>query len=106
MRFRQPPHASSGRMGFCFAQENLWKKGETERKTSPLFHAFHKADPASQPPVEKPLSCPQTFPRFPQEAGPNRPQTGIRNLLGINHLGACLRLSPQTVFAYNTETNS
>lgn len=100
------PHASDWRMGFCFAQENLWKSGELQRKTSPVIHAFHIALSPPEGAVEKPGFCPQSFPSFPQDAGPYRPQTGFRNLLNSNKLGAPSSLSPQTVFAYNTETNS
>lgn len=106
MAFWHKPHASDWRMGFCFAQENLWKSRELQRKTSPVFHAFHKAPQASKPCVEKAGFCPQAFPFFPQGPGPYRPQTGFRNPLKTNTLGMPSSLSPQTVFAYNTETNS
>lgn len=106
MAFWHKPHASDWRMGFCFGQENLWKSWELQRITSPVIHAFHKTLLSLKGAVEKAQFCPQAFPSYPQEAGPNRPQTGFHNLLKNNTLGMPSSLSPQTVFAYNTETNS
>jgi len=71
-----------------------------------LANTFHKLSREQIRPVEKPYFSPQIIPLYPLASGPNRAQTGVPKTPKSKDLGTRISLSPQTLFDYNTKTNS